>query len=179
MFAVMEVNYFGVVAITQKFLPLIRQHKGRIINISSGLGFFSPATGAPYAPSKFALEALTDSLRRELTPLGVAVVSVNPGYVKSVMSSQAALKLDTISQEIRQVYSNCVNEKQAEQLARIVSKADDPIVTTEAIETGLTSPKPKDRYIVANVDGAPAWLIVFVGRILPTHLMDIISAPKH
>ena len=176
----MEVNYFGVVAITQKFLPLIRQHKGRIINISSVAGFSATATGAPYAPSKFALESLTDSLRRELTPLGVAVVAINPALIKTSMSTTAAAEgFKAVSAAGRQVYSNCVNEKQAEQLARIVSKADDPIVTTEAIETGLTSPKPKDRYIVANVDGAPAWLIVFVGRILPTHLMDIISAPKH
>ncbi len=88
MSAVMEVNYFGVVTITQKFLPLIRQHKGRIINISSVAGFAAGATVGVYSASKFALEALTDSLRRELTPLGVAVVSINPASVKTKIGTK-------------------------------------------------------------------------------------------
>jgi NAD(P)-dependent dehydrogenase (short-subunit alcohol dehydrogenase family) len=177
-FAVMEVNYFGVVAITQKFLPLIRQHKGRIINISSVAGFAAGATVGVYSASKFALEALTDSLRRELTPLGVAVVSVNPAFVKTKIGDKSAASYKAVSAEARQVYSHCINDKQAEQLEQMVAKGDEPTVTTEAIETALTSPKPNDRYVVANVDGAPAWLITKFIRILPTHLMDIISAPK-
>jgi NAD(P)-dependent dehydrogenase (short-subunit alcohol dehydrogenase family) len=178
MSAVMEVNYFGVVAITQKFLPLIRQHKGRIINISSVAGFVAGATVGAYSASKFALEALTDSLRRELTPLGVAVVSVNPAFVKTKIGDKSRASYEAISPEARQVYSHCVNDKQAEQQAQMVAKGDEPTVTTEAIETALISPKPNDRYIVANVGGAPAWLITKFIRILPTHLMDIIGAPK-
>ncbi len=174
----MEVNYFGVVAITQKFLPLIRQHKGRIINISSIAGFFSAAAGAPYAPSKFALEALTDSLRRELTPLGVAVVSVNPGFVQTKIGDKSLASYDAISPEARQVYSSCMNDKQHDHVLQLIAKGDEPTVTTDAIETALTSPKPNDRYIVANMDGAPAWLMTKFIRILPTHLMDIIGAPK-
>ncbi len=175
----MEVNYFGVVAITQKFLPLIRQHKGRIINISSVAGFIATATGAPYAPSKFALEALTDSLRRELTPLGVAVVAINPALIKTSMSTTAAAEgFKAVSAAGRQVYSDCVNDRQAEHFSRMVAKGDEPKVTSEAIETALTSPKPNDRFIVGNADGAPAWLAVRLIRFLPTHLFDLISAPK-
>ena len=79
--AVFEVNYFGVVAMTQKFLPLIRASKGRIINVSSILGLICRGGGGAYCSSKFALEGFSDSLRKEVRPLGVAVVLVNPATV--------------------------------------------------------------------------------------------------
>jgi NAD(P)-dependent dehydrogenase (short-subunit alcohol dehydrogenase family) len=80
---VLEVNVMGVVAVTQTFLPLLKAARGRIVNISSiAVRMALPFMG-PYAASKFALEAISDSLRRELAPFGVTVTVVQPGSFKS------------------------------------------------------------------------------------------------
>jgi NAD(P)-dependent dehydrogenase (short-subunit alcohol dehydrogenase family) len=80
---VLEVNLVGVVAVTQAFLPLLKAAGGRIVNISSVSGRQALPFMGPYAASKFALEAASDSLRRELLPFGVDVIVVEPGSVQS------------------------------------------------------------------------------------------------
>lgn len=80
---VMEVNLFGVAALCRAFLPRIRRAKGRVVNISSVSGLFAAPFLAPYAASKFALEAFSDSLRRELRPFGCGVTLIEPGPIKT------------------------------------------------------------------------------------------------
>ena len=63
-----EVNVLGTVAVTQAFMPLVRQATGRVVNIGSVNGRFAMPMVAPYAMSKFALHAMNDSLRREVAP---------------------------------------------------------------------------------------------------------------
>ena len=76
---VMEVNFFGAVSLTKTFLELIRENKGRVINVSSLNGIIGTGSKSAYCASKFALEGFSDSLRKEVAPLGVAVSIVNPG----------------------------------------------------------------------------------------------------
>ncbi len=80
---VMEVNLFAVAALCRVFLPRIRRAKGRVVNISSVSGLFAAPFLAPYAASKFALEAFSDSLRRELRPFGCDVTLIEPGPIKT------------------------------------------------------------------------------------------------
>lgn len=82
---VLEVNVVGVIATTQAFLPSLREHGGRIVMISSISGRIPMPFAGPYAASKFALEALSDSLRRELTPFGVDVVVIQPGAIRTAI----------------------------------------------------------------------------------------------
>src|SRR3989338_1258491 len=85
---IMEVNFFGVQAVTREVIPLMRSRKqGRIINVSSVSGFSaSPAFGA-YNASKWALEAFSESLRYELKFFGIDVVLIEPGtYVTKIFS---------------------------------------------------------------------------------------------
>jgi len=97
-----DVNYFGLVTVSSVFLPLLRgassssSLKGRLINIGSVAGKVSfPRYGA-YAASKHAVEAITDTLRAELTPAGVSVSLIQPGFcrtelfVRGVAQPQAA-----------------------------------------------------------------------------------------
>ena len=71
----------GQVAVTQAFLPLLRQGRGRIVNMGSISGRVAMPFIGPYAASKFALEALTDSLRVELRPWGIEVSIIEPGPI--------------------------------------------------------------------------------------------------
>ena len=85
---VFEVNLFGHIAVTQALLPALLRSKGRVINISSIGGKIAMPTYGAYAGAKFALEAVSDSLRREVAPLGVRVVVVEPGGVRTEMAAR-------------------------------------------------------------------------------------------
>ena len=84
-----EVNLFGHIAVTQSLLPALIRSKGRVVNISSVGGKIAMATYGPYAGTKFALEAVSDSLRREIAPFGVQVVVVEPGAVRTEAAGRA------------------------------------------------------------------------------------------
>ena len=77
----LETNVVGALAVSQRFLPLLRASGGRIVNVSSGIGNVAPPYLGAYAASQFAKEGLSDALRRELRPLGVRVSVIQPGAV--------------------------------------------------------------------------------------------------
>jgi len=74
---VMEVNFFGLAALTQKMIPSLIVSRGKLIINGSMAGRIALPFLAPYAASKFALEGFTDSLRRELNPLGINTILLN------------------------------------------------------------------------------------------------------
>jgi NAD(P)-dependent dehydrogenase (short-subunit alcohol dehydrogenase family) len=85
----METNFFGLVAVTQHVIPVMRQQqKGLIINISSVSGRVAFPGYGPYAASKFAVEGFTETLRHELAPLGIGVVLVEPGAYRTPIWSK-------------------------------------------------------------------------------------------
>jgi NAD(P)-dependent dehydrogenase (short-subunit alcohol dehydrogenase family) len=175
-----EVNYFAVVSLTSKLLPLLRSYKGsRIVNISSVSGFIAlPASGQGYASSKFALECFSDALRMELAPHGVSVSIVQPGFVESAMTNglmssvQDRMKSPpTIGSELyahvylgarRMMGENC-------ELVRLSPEE----TTTPAILHALTAPRPKVRYMVANVAPfVPAQVARALKSLLPDRVFD-------
>ena len=79
----LEVNVIGVLAVTKAFLPLLRQSRGRIINMGSSSGLLALPCLSTYAASKFALEAITDSLRVELGPFGISVIIIEAGNIET------------------------------------------------------------------------------------------------
>lgn len=81
----MEVNVIGLLAVTQAFIPLLRKSKGRIINIGSTLSLLASPGASVYSASKFAVRAITDSLRIELKPFDMSVILVAPGAVESAL----------------------------------------------------------------------------------------------
>jgi NAD(P)-dependent dehydrogenase (short-subunit alcohol dehydrogenase family) len=81
-----ETNFFGVVRMTQRVLPRMRERRrGRIINMSSMGGRLALPLFGPYSGSKFALEGMSDALRLELYPFGIDVVLIEPGYIPTGM----------------------------------------------------------------------------------------------
>jgi len=79
----LNVNICGLLCVTKTFLPLIRNTKGRIVNISSGHGLLAIPDKSVYAASKFAVQAISDSLRVELKPFGVKVSNIVVGKINT------------------------------------------------------------------------------------------------
>lgn len=162
-----DVNFFGLMEITQAFLPLLRRGRGRIVNMSSMSGWVSPPFLSPYSASKFALEALSDALRVELRPWDIHVIVVEPGAIVTPMWNKGADIVSSLlagaPKEALQLYSDPVlvarkwlkpHGISADHVARAVARA-------------LTSSHPKTRYAV-GLDAIAA----SVFRFLPDRWRD-------
>jgi NAD(P)-dependent dehydrogenase (short-subunit alcohol dehydrogenase family) len=172
----LEVNVVGQIAVTQAFLPLLRQGSGRIVNIGSVSGrIASPLLGA-YTASKFAMEGLTDTLRRELSPWGVAVSIVEPGRIATPIWEKS-LKvadelLDALPRRALELYGPAIEEVRRGALEAARWGAP-PEKVARAVEHALTAKRPRTRYPV----GPDARLGALLVRLLPDPLLDrILSA---
>lgn len=170
-----EVNVIGQIAVTQAFLPLLRKGRGRIVNIGSiGGRMATPFTGA-YNASKFAMEALTDSLRMELKPWGISVSIIEPGSIDTRMwekgQSAADVLLEKLPKEGHELYDPVVAvvRQAAQKSAR---DAIPPSAVAKAVVHALTAKKPKTRYIV----GTDARLQSVVARLVPDQMRDWLVA---
>lgn len=166
-----EVNYFGLIAMTQKFLPLIRQTKGRVINISSIAGRVASPFLGPYSSSKFAVEAISDSLRREMIPFGVKVVLIEPGPIQTPIWEKGLGKKDSIlnamSSEQIQVYGSAIRSFE-DMIAVAVKKAEPVERVVEALQKAVMSKEPCHRYLV----GTEARINGVLSQIIPTRWVD-------
>lgn len=149
-----EVNVIGIVAVTQAFMPIIRtaQH-GHIINISSFGGTIASPFLSPYHASKFALEAISDSLRMELKPWkNIHVSVIKPASVKTPIWQKAVDDFDSLFERLQPGAREYYNEA-----LRTVTKSrmefdengDDPIIVAEAIYETLQAEKPRTRRLLA------------------------------
>jgi NAD(P)-dependent dehydrogenase (short-subunit alcohol dehydrogenase family) len=170
-----EVNLFGHVALTQALLPFLHRSQGRIVNISSVGGKGAMATYGPYAATKFALEAVSDALRRELAPHGVQVVVIEPGAVKSEMAGRGAVTTsglaDDMTPELRRLYGGLVAANLAQTAAHIGNGLTSDRAG-EIIAIAATTRRPRTRYAV----GRDAAVIIGLTRIFPDRLLDALMA---
>lgn len=108
-----EINVIGQIRLIQRFLPVLRETKGKIINISSILGTLSLPYTSPYCASKSALDSLTDGLRLELKKWKIDVVLIKPGIVKTPIwqksSNQAKKDFEQLSSEASCLYGEEFN----------------------------------------------------------------------
>lgn len=155
---VMETNFFGMFAITKALLPQLRTSKGRVIMISSLAGLVSLQLGSAYSSSKFAVEALSDSLRREVGALGVSVSVIEPGWVKSSILDNAKANTDDV--DVHVVYQK-MRESYVAMSAKGMAEADSATVTSKAIHDALVNPRPKTRYLPTK-DGAVFPFLAFL-----------------
>lgn len=141
----MDVNLFGVVRVTQLVLPkMIENGYGKIVNISSIGGKIATAFGGWYHASKFALEALSDSLRNELRPFGVDVIVIEPGGIKTEWGGIAANNLLKVSGHGRY-------KQMAEGFAGMLNSVDessgsDPQLIADIIYKAVIVEEPETRY---------------------------------
>lgn len=171
-----EVNLTGQLIVTQAFAPLLGTDRsrtgapGRIVMISSVGGKNAMPFLGPYSASKFALEGLSESLRRELMLFGVDVIVVAPGAIATPIWEKA----DTI--DIAPLadtpYAPALKKIKAFMVAN-GRKGLPPEAIGEVVQTALTVPKPKTRYSVA-----PNPLQQFMATTLPKRTVDNMIAGR-
>lgn len=167
-----DVNFFGAIEATQIFLPLIRESRGRIINMSSIGGRVSTAFLGAYSASKFALEAMSDSLRQELAPFGVHVILIEPGPIQSEIWAKS---LDNKDAAANYCHADrlAIYKKRVERFEKFASgaarRAIPAINVAEQVAYALTTKTPPIRVVVAPFQSR---LQLHAGEWLPTRLLD-------
>jgi NAD(P)-dependent dehydrogenase (short-subunit alcohol dehydrogenase family) len=143
----LDVNVVGQLRVLQAFLPKLRRSRGRIVLMGSIGGKSAlPFLGA-YAMSKFALEAMADSLRLELSPFGIHVAILEPGTIATAIWTKPQRAVEDLPPEAAQLYGERI-EKFRRLAASRAGNAVPAEEVAKAVEHALTAAKPKTRYVV-------------------------------
>jgi short-subunit dehydrogenase len=163
----LEVNVVGLHDFTRPFLPSMRQRRrGWIVNVSSAAGRVATPFMGAYHASKFALEGMSDSLRRELRPFGVRVILVEPGPIKTDFSHAAVRAGGPASPYAAHTRRWNGARRSSDVWGR------SPDVVARVILKSLRSAHPKARYTVT----VSARMGTVAHRLVPDRLLDWIFA---
>ncbi|CCD89491.1 putative homolog short-chain type dehydrogenase/reductase vdlC [Bradyrhizobium sp. ORS 285] len=158
-----EVNFFGLVRMTNAVMPSMRKNGGgHIVNISSVLGFLPAPYSAHYGATKHAVEGYSESLDHETRAFGVRVTLIEPAFTKSSFD-QAALKPDTMLKEYDDARAGM--DKLVQQAMTI---GDPPEVVADTVVMAATAARPRRRYPA----GKAARQVSFARRFVPAGLFD-------
>jgi NAD(P)-dependent dehydrogenase (short-subunit alcohol dehydrogenase family) len=166
-----EVNFLGQVAMTQGALPLLRAGKGRVVNISSISGRVTSPFLVPYSSSKFALEAFTDGLRRELKPWKLHVASVEPGPIATPIWDKALKGAEATRSKLPRQAEALYGPAMQNMLKRAEASAQrgvPPEAVAKAVHHALDARWPRTRYPVGRGVGIAIWAL----RWLPDRVAD-------
>jgi NAD(P)-dependent dehydrogenase (short-subunit alcohol dehydrogenase family) len=167
----LEVNVIGQVAVTQAMLPMLRAAQGRVVFVSSIGGRIALPYVSPYAASKHAIEAVGDSLRREMLSFGVSVSLVEPGAVATPIWDKGSQTADEVREratpEQLEVYGDTLDRFE-KLFIETGNSGVPPDEVADAIEHALTSAKPKTRYLV----GREAKVRGTLAKFLPDRFLD-------
>lgn len=161
--ALFDINVFGVMRMTNAALPSMRQRgQGRIVNISSVLGFLPAPYSAHYSATKHAIEGYSESLDHEIRAFNIRVSLIEPAYTRSVFE-QNALEPDSALKEYDQARAG------ARALVRdVMTTADPPEVVADAVLLAATAARPRRRYTAGKV----ARQISVLRRFVPAEMFD-------
>ena len=143
-----ETNFFGVLNVTKKVIPIMREQKsGTIINLSSGAGQVGFPGISAYVSTKFAIEGFSESLMYELFPFGIRVIIIEPGVIKTnffnncIVSDKSSKKGSLYSNSLKKIQNN---------IELMQEHATPPIEVVKVILQALKTDEPKQRYVVGN-----------------------------
>jgi len=143
-----ETNFFGVLTVTKKIIPLMREQKrGTIVNISSGAGQVGFPGISAYVSTKFAIEGFSESLMYELFPFGIRVIIIEPGVIKTnffhncIVPEKSSKKSSSYSNSLKKIQKN---------IELMQEHATHPIEVAKVILQALKTDEPKQRYVVGN-----------------------------
>jgi NAD(P)-dependent dehydrogenase (short-subunit alcohol dehydrogenase family) len=171
--AIFEVNVFGQIELINRCLPmLIASGDARVVNCSSVLGFAAIPYRGAYNATKFALEGLTDTMRRENLDGPVAFILIEPGPIDTRIRENAIPHfekwIDWQASRKRDFYEKSFRPR----LYRKDKKKDrfelPPSAVTQKLIHALEAPRPRRRYFVT----VPTWFASAVTRLLPTAWQD-------
>lgn len=173
----LEVNLTGVLCVTQAALPLMRQGEAprgsrRIVMISSINGKVGTPLGGAYCASKFGLEGMSDTLRRELLPQGIDVTIVEPGAIATAIWQTSKQRAEALFPELEALpgmrhYQPFIDSMMI-RVEKIQKQAIPAERVAEAVRNSLLRRRPRVRTRVGN----DAKLGYFLQRWLPTRLFD-------
>ena len=175
----MDVNFFGHVAMTKTFLPLlVAKRDSRVVNVCSIAGFISGPANSAYSTSKHALESFSDCLRREMAVWGLRVSIIEPGIMRTPIIGKHDHSLHEsrtqLSTDIQERWGNEYLKKQLEKTKSniLLKYAEDPIKVVRALQHAVISTAPRIRY-------RPGWqssLIFFPLSMISAWLADLFFA---
>jgi short-subunit dehydrogenase len=162
-----ETNVFGLMAVTRAFLPAMRRRgSGRVVNVGSLSGLFTAPLMGAYHATKYAVEALSDALRREVGGTGVRVVLIEPGMIRSGFEDR------TLVEAARYGAGGSPYAPALARLARMAgslyARAPGPEKPVRAIVKAATARRPRARYATPLLDR----LAIAVARLLPAWILD-------
>jgi len=165
-----QVNVFGWHELTNLVLPKMRKENlGRVIYVSSILGFVAMPFRGPYIASKFAIEGLVNTLRLELSDTNIKFSLIQPGPIESKFRANAYLafkeNVDTVKSNYKEQYKTMIQRLESDKNAQFTLP---PEAVLKCTLHALKSSSPKIHYRVTF----PTKLFAFLGRILPSSWMD-------
>jgi short-subunit dehydrogenase len=161
-----EVNVFGLARLTQLVLPCMRkQQYGKIVNVTSVGGKIATPLGSWYYASKFAVEALSDSLRLEVKGFGIDVVVIEPGGIKTEWQGIADNNMQKVSGKT--AYGPMA-AKASKIVADMQDKFPGPQLIADLILKAITTRNPKARYSA----GYLARPMIFIKWLLSDSMFD-------
>jgi short-subunit dehydrogenase len=165
-----QANVFGWHELTNLVLPKMRKENlGRVIYISSVLGFVAMPFRGPYIASKFAIEGLVNTLRLELSDTNIKFSLIQPGPIESKFRANAYLafkeNVDSSKSNYKKQYSKMIQRLESDKNAQFTLP---PEAVLKCTLHALKSSSPKIHYRVTF----PTKLFAFLGRILPSSWMD-------
>lgn len=166
-----EVNLFGHIAMTQALLPALLLSSGTVVNISSVGGKVVLPTYGAYAGSKFALEAVSDALRREVGGSGIKVVVVEPGAVKTEMAERGIATAESLMANMTDAQLARYGELAAAVTAQARSFGEDGVSAEHAarvIAKAATASRPRTRYTI----GRDAAILLRISRVVSDRVLD-------
>lgn len=173
----LNVNLFGVLRVTQAFLPMLGADKsyqgapGRIINMSSVAGKIASPIMGPYSMSKHALEAFSDSLRRELLMHGIDVAVIAPGAVKTPIWDKAD-DIDAEQYKDTEYYDVMIGMR--EKYKNLGQQGLPPEDIGDLARDILTGRAPKTRYAVL----CNKFMMWTLPRLMPKRMVDKVIAKR-
>jgi NAD(P)-dependent dehydrogenase (short-subunit alcohol dehydrogenase family) len=142
-----DTNFFGLVFITQAVLPGMRaRRKGCIINISSVAGRLAFPGSGYYSASKFAVEGMSDGLRKELKPLGIGVIVVEPGGFRTDFAGRSLQQSVTAIAD----YAETAGKRRKENSTQHGTQPGDPVRAANAIIEAAQSAEPPFRLVLGR-----------------------------
>lgn len=175
----MDVNFFGHVAMTKTFLPLLITKRGsRVVNVCSIAGFIATGANSAYSASKYALESFSDCLRREMAPWGLRVSIIEPGIMRTPIIGKHGQSMQGsgihVASDVQERWGDAFFKAQLEktQSSILLKYAEDPIKVVKALQHAVVNSAPRIRY-------RPGWqssLFFFPLSVAPAWFTDLFLA---